>query len=93
MDETQEMLGEMRALRRATEEVALHVRVDTVWVKARDHVDYGLSVVRRIPFLTRLCLFLGVCLLGTGALRRNLKIVFVGVDVLFLSLLFVGSQA
>lgn len=90
-EDTQTILGEIRALKRGQEEIALQLRVDTFWVRARDHVDYGLSVLQRIPYFARLCIFLGVCVAGAGILTRNAKLVFWGVDILFLSLMFVGK--
>ena len=90
--ETQDVLSEIRRVRRTQDEIALALRVDTPWIRARDHLEYGLSVLRRIPLLTRLCLFLGVCMVGASAHYRNLRLFFIGVDLLFAALLFVGGS-
>lgn len=93
MEETQQILGEIRALRRSTDEIALGLRIDTPWKRFQEHVSYGLSVVRQVPLMARLCLFLGMVCLSIGALYRNLRTLFIGVDLLFASLMFVGGQA
>ena len=93
MDDTQAILGELRRLRGDYDVLASHVSIETGWIRARDHVTYGLSVLRQIPFLSRLAFFLGVCAFGFGLLARNGKAIFVGFDLLALSLLFVGQSA
>lgn len=90
--EEQTILGEVRQIRRTQEEISLALRVDTPWIKAQEHLDYALRLLRRIPMLCRVCLFLGFCLFGAGALGRNGRLIFLGVDMFFLSLLFVGAS-
>lgn len=92
MEETQQILGELRALRRSTDEIALGLRIDTPWKRFQEHVSYALSVVRQVPMLSRLCLFFGMVAVTIGALYRNARMAFIGVDLLFASLMFVGGQ-
>ena len=91
-DETQQILGEIRRVRRAQEEIVGMLLVDTPWIRARDHLLYGLRTLQEIPLLARTSLFLGILALGASVLYKNLRLFFIGVDLLFVSLLFVGGQ-
>ena len=91
MDSEQAILGELRRLSRSQEELALQLRIDTPWVRLRDHVSYGVTVVQQVPLLARVCFFFGVLALTFGALGRSARAAFIGLDLLCLSLVFVGT--
>jgi hypothetical protein len=89
--DTQLVLGEIRAVRRELTEISLALRVDTFWTKVRDHIAHLMRSVALIPPAVRALLVAGVVVLGWGAIARNLKAVSVGVDLLMLSIMFVGG--
>lgn len=61
IDRTDETLKEIRKLAARFDELSIQIRVDTPWVRVRNHVRYGVHVLSEIPVLTRIC-----CLVATG---------------------------
>lgn len=84
------ILGELRAIRRAQEDLAFQVRIDRPFIVLKDQLAHLLTVVSQIPMGTRVCIVAGILLLGLGAVYRSAKAAALGLDFLFASLLFVG---
>lgn len=93
MDDTQEILGHLRQIRRDYDDISLYVRGDTYWLRVHSQIDHFLTVIRSVPMGARWCIFLGIGCLAYAAIYRNGKVAAIGCDLLFLSLLFVGKSA
>lgn len=89
--DTQLVLGEIRAVRRELTEISLALRVDTFWTRVRDHIAHLLRSIALIPPAVRLLAVAGTIVLGAGAIGRNVKAVSIGIDLLMLSIMFVGG--
>lgn len=64
--ETDQILAEVRGIRRDFQELSLQIRVDTPWVRAKTHMRYALQFMREIPALTRFFLLLATVCLSVG---------------------------
>lgn len=93
METDQEILGEIRKLRRDYDEISVALRGDSYWLRMRSQIDHGMTTLQAIPSGARWCIFGAVCCLGYAALYRNGKVAAIGLDLLFLSLLFVGAKS
>lgn len=87
----QMVLGELRALRRAQDDMDLRLQVDAIgaW---KHRTSQWLDVVRSIPPGVRWCLLAAIIALGWGAVTRNGRVVALGADLAVLALLFVGGD-
>lgn len=90
-DVNQELLGELRALRRDYNEIALSLRLDTGWNRLREQVGYALVILRDIPPLVRASVVASILALTYGAVYRQAKAIALGVNLLVATLLLVGT--
>lgn len=61
--ELQQTLSEIRSLRSDFQELSLQIRIDTPWVRLRENIKHAINLVKEIPILSRLAIFLGTILL------------------------------
>jgi hypothetical protein len=85
-------LAEMRKLNSRFDELSLQIRIDTAWVRVREHVRYAVSMLSEIPIMSRLCIFaacvlMSIAMMTQSPIRKRLMIF--AVDCLSLALVVV----
>lgn len=61
--ETQQVLAEIRNLHSHFDELSLQIRIDTPWIRAKNHVRYAINLIAEIPKASRILFFIAAALL------------------------------
>ncbi len=92
-DQTEQIiLGELRAIRRDQIELGLRTRVDTPWVVLKDQIQYCVQAISVIPLGVRVLIVMATFALGMGLAYHMPKVTAAGLDLLVLSLVFMGGE-
>lgn len=91
-----QVLSAIRQLHSEFDELSLQIRIDTPWVRVRNHIRYGLNALQEIPMSSRCLAFMAVCLLTipyvfklNGETRK--KLTMFAIDTLALALVLLGQ--
>lgn len=91
-----QVLAAIRSMRNEFDQLSLQIRIDTPWVRVKNHIRYGLNALQEIPMSSRCLAFMAVCLLTipyvfklNGETRK--KLTMFAIDTLALALVLLGQ--